>query len=69
MLSAHDTKLGQILLRSAAPFDSHGYHQTSMANIAEDVGIKKLALDHYVTSKEEILFLTIRSSSTCCSAL
>jgi len=56
-LSAHDTKLNQIVLCSAALFDSRGYHQTSMVDIAEDVGIKKPTLYHYVTSKEEILFL------------
>lgn len=56
-LTAHDTKLNQIVLRSASLFDSRGFHQTSMADIAEDVGIKKPTLYHYVTSKEEILFL------------
>ena len=53
----HDIKLDQIVHRSASLFDSRGYHQTSMADIAEDVGIKKPTLYHYVTSKEEILFL------------
>jgi AcrR family transcriptional regulator len=56
-LSPRNDRLDQIVLRSATLFDSRGYHQTSMADIAEDVGIKKPTLYHYVTSKEEILFL------------
>lgn len=51
------SKLDQIVLHSASLFDSSGYHQTSMADIAADVGIKKPTLYHYVTSKEQILFL------------
>ena len=55
--SPHISKLDEIVRSAAMLFDERGYHQTSMADIAADVGIKKPTLYHYVTSKEEILFL------------
>lgn len=45
-----------ILAKSAALFAEHGYHSTSVNEIAEAVGISKPTLYHYIKSKEEILY-------------
>jgi len=50
------SRLPMIIEQAALLFDGHGYHQTTMEDIAEEVGIKKPTLYHYVASKEEILF-------------
>lgn len=54
---ASNGRRDQIVRHAAALFDRHGYHQTTMIDVANDVGIKKPTLYHYVASKEEILFL------------
>lgn len=41
---------------AAALFDEHGYHSTSMEDIADRVGLAKPTLYHYFRSKDEILF-------------
>ena len=46
-----------IVEKAAALFDKHGYHQTSMEDIAASVGIRKPSLYHYFSSKDEILCL------------
>ena len=45
-----------IVLRSAELFDNHGYHATSVNDIADAVGISKPTLYHYVKGKDEILY-------------
>ncbi len=45
-----------IVSRSAELFDRHGYHATSVNDIAEAVGISKPTLYHYVKGKDEILY-------------
>jgi len=42
--------------RAARLFDKHGYHNTSMDDIAAAVNLRKPSLYHYFGSKEEILF-------------
>lgn len=49
-------RLPAIIEQAALLFDGRGYHQTTMEDIAEEVGIKKPTLYHYVSSKEEILY-------------
>lgn len=49
-------RLPMIIEQAALLFDGRGYHQTTMEDIAEEVGIKKPTLYHYVSSKDEILF-------------
>jgi AcrR family transcriptional regulator len=44
-----------VIQRAAALFDEQGYHQTSMAEIAEAVGLRKPTLYHYFGSKSDIL--------------
>jgi len=45
-----------IIDTAATLFDEHGYHNTSMEDIAEGVGLAKPTLYHYFRSKDEILF-------------
>lgn len=49
-------KRSDIVATSAALFERHGYHLTSMTNIAEAVGIRKPTLYHYFSTKAEILY-------------
>lgn len=54
-LDADDRK--RLVLDAAANlFERHGYHGTSMQDIAEAVGITKSALYHYVKSKEQLVY-------------
>jgi AcrR family transcriptional regulator len=46
----------EIVTQAAALFDERGYHQASMEDIAEAVGLRKPTLYHYFKSKSEILF-------------
>jgi len=46
----------QIYLRAAQLFCTRGFAATSMANIADAVGITKASLYHFVANKEELLF-------------
>jgi AcrR family transcriptional regulator len=45
-----------IIDSAATLFDRHGYHNTSMEDIAERVGLATPTLYHYFHSKDEILF-------------
>jgi TetR/AcrR family transcriptional regulator, cholesterol catabolism regulator len=45
-----------IIDKAAVLIDEHGYHNTSMGDIAEGVGLAKPTLYHYFRSKDEILF-------------
>lgn len=47
----------EIAARAARLFDRQGFHQTTMEDIAVEVGLKKPTLYHYVNSKDEILYL------------
>lgn len=45
------------LLREAArAFSAHGYHDTSLDDVARTLGVTKAALYYYVKNKQEILF-------------
>lgn len=47
----------QALIREAGRvFSRSGYHQTSLEDIARNLGVTKAALYHYVSSKQEVLF-------------
>jgi len=45
-----------VILSAASAFRRHGYHNTSMVQIAKSLGLTKPALYYYVSNKEEILF-------------
>lgn len=58
MASPHrDQKLDTLLSAAARVFAQHGYHQTSMRDLARASGISLAGVYYYVQSKEEILFL------------
>ncbi|MCW3063739.1 MAG: transcriptional regulator, TetR family [Solirubrobacterales bacterium] len=54
--SAADVKRSDLVRHAAELFDTHGYHQTSVADIAAAAGIQKSTLYHYVKSKQDLLF-------------
>lgn len=49
----------QILEAAARIFNEHGFHRTSMADIAAAVGMLKGSLYYYFQSKDELLFEVI----------
>ena len=53
--AAHRLRL--IVDAAALRFEGNGFHGTSLQQIAEDVGITKAALYHYLDSKEHLLFM------------
>jgi TetR/AcrR family transcriptional regulator, cholesterol catabolism regulator len=50
------TRRLEIASLAAELFDARGYHNTSMEDIAEAVGLRKPTLYHYFKSKDEILY-------------
>ena len=49
-------KRRSVILSAASAFRRRGYHNTSMADIAQTLGLTKAALYYYVKNKEEILY-------------
>jgi AcrR family transcriptional regulator len=46
----------QVVLRTAARiFSQRGFHQTTLADVADELHVSKPALYHYFKSKDEIL--------------
>ena len=45
-----------VIMSAASAFRRRGYHNTSMVDIAETLGLTKAALYYYVKNKEEILY-------------
>lgn len=52
-----ERKRETLLREAAAVFTRRGFHGTSLADIAENLGVTKAALYTYVQSKHELLFL------------
>ena len=50
----------ELVEAAARVFRTKGYHSASVQDIADEVGILKGSLYHYVRSKEELLYLVIR---------
>jgi AcrR family transcriptional regulator len=50
------TRRLEIATLAAELFDARGYHDTSMEDIADAVGLRKPTLYHYFKSKDEILY-------------
>lgn len=54
------------MLRVAARiFNKKGYHNTSLDEIAEELGVTKAALYYYVSGKDELLYECIKLSHEC----
>ncbi|MEP1231189.1 MAG: TetR/AcrR family transcriptional regulator [Litorimonas sp.] len=49
-------KRRSVILSAASAFRRRGYHNTSMVDIAQSLGLTKAALYYYVKNKEEILY-------------
>lgn len=49
-------KRNALLKEAARAFSSHGYHATSLDDVAKTLGVTKPALYYYVKNKQEILF-------------
>jgi len=49
-------KRRSVILSAASAFRRRGYHNTSMVDIAQTLGLTKAALYYYVKNKEEILY-------------
>lgn len=54
-LSASERK-HLVLAAASRLFEQHGFHGTSIQQIADEVGVTKAAIYHYVASKEQLLF-------------
>lgn len=52
----YNAKRRAVIRSAAAAFRRRGYHNASMTEIAQSLGLTKAALYYYVKSKEEILF-------------
>ena len=52
----HEDKRIAILRTAAQLFAMHGYEATSLDQVAEQLGMHKATLYHYIRSKEEILY-------------
>jgi AcrR family transcriptional regulator len=52
----HSTKAREILLAAARIFNRRGYHETSMSDVADALGVSKPYLYYYLKNKEDMLF-------------
>lgn len=51
-----ELKRAAVLREAARAFNSQGYHETSLDDVAKALGVTKPALYYYVKNKQEILF-------------
>ncbi|MEZ5474359.1 MAG: TetR/AcrR family transcriptional regulator [Steroidobacteraceae bacterium] len=56
-----DIKRDAVILTAARAFQQRGYHNTSLDDLAAQLGVTKPTLYHYVANKEEILFECFRT--------
>ena len=52
----HDVKRDAVIRAAARAFNAHGYHHTSLDDIAADLGVTKPTVYYYVENKEQLLF-------------
>lgn len=57
-----DQRRAEILRAALAAFREHGYHTTSLEDIATRLGVRKTALYHYFRDKDAILYACHRES-------
>lgn len=50
------TRKADVLRAATGLFAQRGFHGTSMSAVAEEAGLQKASLYHWVTSKEDLLF-------------
>ncbi len=56
-----ERKRNEIIRCASLLFAENGYEKTALTAVAAEVGVTKTALYHYVSSKEELLFLCQRA--------
>lgn len=54
----------EIIRAAAKVFKAKGYHAATIQDIADEVGLLKGSLYHYVASKEELLYLVVKEPVT-----
>jgi AcrR family transcriptional regulator len=52
----HEVKREAVIRAAAHAFNEHGYHHTSLDDIAAALGVTKPTVYYYVTNKEQLLF-------------
>jgi AcrR family transcriptional regulator len=57
---AHDARLERLLQAAATVFARRGYHATTMRTLARASGMSLAGMYHYVSGKEELLYLIQR---------
>lgn len=57
----HASKRDAIILAAARAFSRQGFHQTSLDDIARELGISKPTVYYYVQNKEQLLFECFRA--------
>jgi AcrR family transcriptional regulator len=62
MPSTFDERLDRLLTASARVFAEKGYHATSMRSLSRASGLSLAGMYHYVSGKEELLYLIQRGS-------
>jgi AcrR family transcriptional regulator len=56
-----ERKREAVILTAARSFKEHGYHNTSLDDIARELNVTKPTVYHYVENKEQLLFECFRS--------
>jgi AcrR family transcriptional regulator len=57
------TRREELTRTAARLFAERGYHGTSLADLAEELGIQKASLYHHIASKEDLLWEVARSGA------
>lgn len=57
----HGSKRDAVIRTAARAFDQHGYHNTSLDDIAAALGVTKPTVYYYVANKEQLLFECFRA--------
>jgi AcrR family transcriptional regulator len=58
---ARDSKRDAVILTAARAFNNHGYHNTSLDDIASELEVTKPTLYYYVKNKQQLLFECFRT--------
>ncbi len=64
VMLSYDQRLARLLTAAARIFAEKGYHPTSMRELARETGMSLAGIYHYVTGKDELLYLIQRRSFT-----
>ena len=57
----HDLKREAVVQAAARAFNTRGYHNTSLDDVAADLGVTKPTVYYYVANKEQLLFECFRT--------